>query len=235
MHPPSVEALLAVWERGRHCHPVDRAVLLHSLAAPEAEPDSLPDEPVGRRNAALLQLRVATFGNRLRGLVDCPQCGTRLECELDAATLLGLPPGNHRMVQVDGLVFRQPTTRDLAAIVAADRPAVGALRLLQHCVVPLGEHLGDSLLEGLRDRVEAALEQADPWANLAFDLRCDVCGQAWSSSFDIAGFLWEEVEAYAERVLDDVHRLARAYGWSEDAILALSDARRDAYLERVAT
>jgi len=30
-----------------------------------------------------------------------------------------------------------------------------------------------------------------------------------------------------------VHALARTYGWSEREILALGDARRQAYLERV--
>jgi hypothetical protein len=51
----------------------------------------------------------------------------------------------------------------------------------------------------------------------------------------VAAFVWEEIEACAARLLDDVHVLARAYGWSERAILALPEMRRAAYLERVAT
>jgi hypothetical protein len=35
-------------------------------------------------------------------------------------------------------------------------------------------------------------------------------------------------------LFDDIHLLAQAYGWSEGEILALSPARRSAYLARVA-
>jgi hypothetical protein len=37
----------------------------------------------------------------------------------------------------------------------------------------------------------------------------------------------------ARRFLDEVHVLARAYGWAEAEILRLSEARRSAYLQRV--
>ncbi len=37
----------------------------------------------------------------------------------------------------------------------------------------------------------------------------------------------------AERLLREVHTLARAYGWSEGAILELGSARRERYLELV--
>ena len=46
-------------------------------------------------------------------------------------------------------------------------------------------------------------------------------------------FLWDEVDVRARRLLDEVHALAGAYGWSEQRILALSEARRRAYLDRV--
>ena len=42
-----------------------------------------------------------------------------------------------------------------------------------------------------------------------------------------------ELEAQAKRLLRSVHVLASAYGWSESEILALSEARRDAYVELV--
>ena len=37
----------------------------------------------------------------------------------------------------------------------------------------------------------------------------------------------------AVQLLDEVHQLATAYGWTEAEILALSDTRRAAYLDRV--
>ena len=48
---------------------------------------------------------------------------------------------------------------------------------------------------------------------------------------DIAGFVWREVALAARRLLTEIHRLARAYGWSQQAIAAMSTPRRAAYLE----
>ena len=62
---------------------------------------------------------------------------------------------------------------------------------------------------------------------------CASCAHAWRASFDIVAFFWSEIDAWAERVLRDVHRLAAAYGWSEREILGLSAWRRHRYLEMV--
>lgn len=35
------------------------------------------------------------------------------------------------------------------------------------------------------------------------------------------------------KLIDDVHVLARLYGWTEPAVLTLRSRRRDAYLERI--
>jgi hypothetical protein len=45
--------------------------------------------------------------------------------------------------------------------------------------------------------------------------------------------LLDSLSHWAERCLDQVHTLARAYGWSEAQILALSPVRRACYLGRV--
>ena len=42
------------------------------------------------------------------------------------------------------------------------------------------------------------------------------------------------MDARAQRLLMEVHLLARAYGWREADILGMSPARRNAYLQRVA-
>jgi hypothetical protein len=65
-------------------------------------------------------------------------------------------------------------------------------------------------------------------------LTCPDCDARWDAPLDIASFLWSEVQAWALRTLADVHTLARAYGWAEADILALSPPRRQAYLELIA-
>jgi hypothetical protein len=47
---------------------------------------------------------------------------------------------------------------------------------------------------------------------------------------DPAAIVVEEVDRHARQVLREVDQLARAYGWREPDILALSRDRRRAYL-----
>ncbi len=64
-------------------------------------------------------------------------------------------------------------------------------------------------------------------------MECPTCDHAWDEIFDIVSFFWAELDAWAHRVLHDVHVLARAYAWSEAEILALPPLRRQYYLELV--
>lgn len=232
MQPLSAVQLLEVWEAGRHRHPVDRAMLLHALAVPDTPPERVADEPLGHRNAALLRLRLGTFGPRMRAYLDCEECGTRLEFGVDVAALLPEHDGV-ASVTVGGLAFRLPTSRDLAAIVDEVDVDRAGKRLLRRCLIEPDRRVDDATLESVLEDVEVALEESDPGAHVSVDVRCDVCGHRCDIPFDIVGILWEEVEARAARLLDEVHLLAHAYGWSESEILELSDTRRAAYLERV--
>ena len=232
MQALSADRLLRAWELGRDRHPIDRGLLLHALAEPDADPDALADQPLGQRNRALFALRAATFGRQLPAWLDCPACGERLELSLDTASFDTLAPPAEGPVEVAGLRLRLPTSRDLAAL-AGDTSADGAaLRLLEHCLIT-APGAPTPALAPLLDAASEALEQADPWADLLFASTCGACGHAWDVRLDIAAFLWEELDAHAQRLLDEVHLLASAYGWPEADILALSAPRRAAYLQRV--
>jgi hypothetical protein len=62
---------------------------------------------------------------------------------------------------------------------------------------------------------------------------CEDCGAISPAPFDIRDFMWRELAASAERLLDEVHIIASAYGWSEHEILAMASARRGRYLARL--
>ena len=66
---------------------------------------------------------------------------------------------------------------------------------------------------------------------LAFDQKDG--STAWEASVDVGSFVWEEIAAEARRVVHEVDRLARAYGWREADILAMTPARRRTYLALV--
>jgi hypothetical protein len=74
---------------------------------------------------------------------------------------------------------------------------------------------------------------ADPQADITLDLSCPACGHAWQVLFDIVAFLWSEITAQAQRLLLDVHQLARLYHWPESEILSMSSLRRQYYLNLV--
>lgn len=75
--------------------------------------------------------------------------------------------------------------------------------------------------------------RADPQANIRLSLTCPSCANPWEEGFDITDFFWSEVDAWAPRLLREVHVLAAAHGWSESEILAMTPQRRQIYMELV--
>ena len=224
------QSLLGCWENGRQRHALDRALLLYAASEPAEDPDTLADRALGERNAALLRLRQRLFGDALKSCVDCPECGERLEFSLSAATLLGRACTIHAdtHVVVAGERLRLPTTRDLASI-AEEPDEIHATRKLLNRLRVDG---AQSDLEFAHAELARAFDTADPCMDLAIELDCPACAHSWSAAFDVPGFLWEEIDARARRLLDEVHVLAHTYGWDETQILRLSEARRHAYLQR---
>jgi hypothetical protein len=226
---PSI--LLDIWEAGARRHPIDRAVLLLSLCGDETA-DALPDVPLGRRNRKLMDLRRARFGETFHVWLDCVECEERMSLEIGAGELPAAEE-NDRDVEVNGHAFRRPTSRDVAVLGDAPDAAAGARLLLQRCARdPDGLPTGPAF-DALLGKVEAALDETDPWADLTLVAECPQCGHRQETALDVPGLVWDEIDSLAHGLLDDVHVLARAYGWSERDILGMSEARRAAYVSRV--
>ncbi len=226
------DALLGLWERGAGRGPVDRALLLLGAALPEQSVEHCAAIPIGARDTAILKLRRATFGGRLSGRANCPTCREEHEFDLDIGELLaGAPPESESEFMLDnGLRFRLPDSRDLAAIAHYNDAEAAVRDLLRRCCVnpPAAPDWPPSLLEAVEERIAALQGTAD--IELRFD--CIGCGKAWTDRLDIVGYVWEEIAERARQLLDDVHDLAAHYGWSEQQILSMSGARREAYLRR---
>ena len=228
MNPLSAATLLNVWERGRDQDPVRRAVGLVTAACVDLSVEAAATLPIGERDSLLLTLRERIFGPELNGLADCPNCGERVEMSFGVEQIRTHSPVEREFLleAPDGVLrARVPNSADLAA--AATRR-----ELLVRCILEApagGEALSDETLNALESR----LAQADPGANILLELGCPACGNPWHALFDIVGFFWREIDAWARRVLREVHALAAAYGWSEAEILALSPWRRQFYLEMV--
>ncbi|MGY1670357.1 T4 family baseplate hub assembly chaperone [Geodermatophilus sp. SYSU D00710] len=230
--------LLDVWEQGQGRDPIDRGLVMWRAAEPDVHGDELAAAPLGRRDAALLRLRRSTFGPQAECFVVCPDCGEQLEFAVDVDALVVDPAASAGPACVavgDWQVrFRLPGTADLQAVGGEPDPW---LALARRCVVD-AERSGSpvaatELPVEVAHEVDAWMGRLDSQAELLLEMACAGCGNRWNGRFDIGTFLWREIEVASRRLLAEVDTLARVYGWSEDAILALPPARRRSYLELV--
>jgi hypothetical protein len=238
MRPLSVPELLTVWERGLAARPFERALAILSAASPESTPAVLARASIGRRDACLLKLREWAFGSELAILATCPHCQQSLETRLRIADLRASfeDAGDvETCVAARGYEVRcrPPNTEDL--LTCAEREVTANRQeLFARCVIE-AHHNGqpvaaDKLPADIAENVVKGIAAIDPQADTRVDLTCPDCGHRWSEVFDIVSFFWIEIDAWARRVLREVHILAGAYGWKESDILALSPVRRQLYL-----
>jgi hypothetical protein len=236
-------ALLRIWEIEEDRLPADRALALLGAVAEGEEYDALGALTIGARDARLLELRSRVFGRLLQAQTHCPACTEQLEFSLPVAELLALRPGGaagagggHTLeAGAWRLRFRLPLALDLAQLGTV--ASAGDLRraLLERCVDEVVHGAAPATLDQLPEDVVSALasrmEELDPCADIVLALQCARCGNAWRAPFDIVAYLWAEFGTHARRLLREVDALARAYGWCEGDILAMSNRRRRAYLE----
>lgn len=242
MHALAVGDILHLWETAQRYDPVDQALALLMAAEPGRSRDDLAALPIGRRDAGLLAMRQATFGDNLSGCSACPQCHAAVEFEIACSALRAPAPESHQCgLQIEGyqLQVRPLNSFDLAAAAGAVNMAAARRVLLRRCVIEARRGSAVVTADELPETVSAAVAQtalaADPQAELLLDLTCPACDQRWQAPLDIVYILWAEVAARAERLLTEVHLLARAYGWREADILGMTAARRAGYLQKVAT
>jgi len=233
------ENLLNLWDYGASLSPLRRCLHLLATAWPEKSHQQWAESRMGERDGALLSLREALFGQTLEAVAHCPACGEPLEMRFTTAQIragndLACPEGR---VELNGyeVSYRLPTSLDLLAATEEAMGMCTETALLRRCVLSAryAEHPVDAgqLPAELIQAIEEGMARLDPQAETMIDLNCPQCRHSWQTSFDIAAYLWDEISDWAVRTLRDVHTLARAYGWREHDILAMSARRRRCYLE----
>jgi len=252
MRPLSTHDILDVWEQGQGQPPWDRALIMLATAYPEMTRDELAALSIGQRDARLLTMREQTFGPRLTGLSECQACQGRLEFIVNVADIRVVSPTHPSPYQGEGtegiaalslsvgdyeVRFRLPNSLDQAAVTGNEDVAIARKLLLERCLLALQhngeERAADQLPANVLDAVVEQMAQADPQADVQLALSCPACGHQWQTAFDIVSFFWSEINAWAARILREVHILASGYGWREADILALRPWRRQVYLEMV--
>lgn len=251
MHTLTAKDLLVAWERGLSQTSARRLITLLAEIYPELGEGLLLQLPLGRRDGLALAARERLFGARLVSLAHCPACAQPLEFELGVADIrvAELPPLPEQLsCQCEGyeLAFRLPDSRDLILAEAQPNPEAAYHILMERCLLgarfkrdnPASKHgkyrnQASELPPQVLAAVEDAMAAADPQANTQLDLSCPVCAHRWLAAFDIASFLWRELHTWAQRIIGEVHLLAKHYSWAEADILAMTPTRRRLYLEQL--
>jgi hypothetical protein len=243
MRQLSAHELLDAWESAVVAAALERPLILLAAATNRAR-DEIAEWSIGARNAQLLALRARVFGDEMNAVAHCPVCGERLEMNLRVSDFSAPPPDDSapptRALRVNGhtLIYRLPNTHDLLAAQAARDFETARETLLRRVVVSVSgapELDATQIAAHAVDALSAQLERDDPLAALRVHLTCPNCQHEWETALEIAQFVWLELDAWAKRILREVHTLASAYGWSENEILALSPQRRQLYLEMIAS
>lgn len=226
--------LLDAWDEAAAVPSAARGAVLivhgrrHSL-------DAVLDLPLGEASVLAARLYAKEFGDEVEALLPCEGCGELLEVGLSVSLLYepGEPStggAERRVVTAAGeLTVRPPTTRDLLAV--GGRPGPGPA-LLARCVSDAsGTPVDPAALDA--DTLELLDSLAEELAGAAGGVvrtSCPCCSAEARASVDMGGLLWDRVSAAAPELLAEVAALASAFGWRESDVLALSPARRRAYL-----
>ncbi len=241
----SASQILDLWEQGDGQGRDNRALALLACVCPETPPADLEHLSVGERDALLMDARRAAFGPVLHSYAECPNCGERLEFPLDPGEAGFRPSGGggagpaiREFAWGEAVFrFRLPDTTDLEAAAQCGSVAEARALLLGRCILEArsgGAALGrEAWPEEAIDQLGRYAEECDPLAEVTLNLTCPACLRDWRANFDIASFFWQEIDAVAKRLLREVAGLARAFGWRETDILAMSGVRRRYYLDMV--
>lgn len=230
MHSLSGERILTAWERGQARREPWRALALLAVAMPERKMTELAAMPLAERNATLLRLHATTFGPMVEGFAACAECGEQLEFTMDAEDMARIlrPAEPETWVEGDYQMGMRPAdSSDLAASMeAASEEDARALLLARTLGIE-----GTDLVRAQRTDWIDRFDRLNASAEIRCVLPCAHCGARAALDFDVASFVWREIQVAARRLMAEIHRLASAYGWSEKAVVRMSAARRAAYLE----
>ncbi|GAC1399089.1 MAG: hypothetical protein NVS2B8_17600 [Vulcanimicrobiaceae bacterium] len=237
--------LAAQWDRVANVRGAKRLRSLLALDSDDAR--DYESWTIGRCETKLASIYRTLFGDAVEATVRCRACDETLEFETTVGALFGAEDATSEAASASDLmrivrdgfdvIFRPLLLRD---VLTMPTTLVQARAHLIACAVLEARRDDrkiaiDALPESLCAAIGEAIRTRDAHAETTIALVCASCGWANDVPFDMGAFLWEALDRRVARTFADVHALARAYGWSEDTILALPEARRQRYLELLAS
>jgi hypothetical protein len=233
------EERLRAWENAGNEPPLGREVAL-AVAFGAGESETLPAVGMGDFHRKMLECYGEQFGREAGATAHCPKCSAGSEFSVDLGKFVeAQTPAIVGELCVGGyqLSVRLPTVGDLLAAGAAGNVEAARKCLIGRCVVRARrgdlDIAAESLPAEIITAIESELAKADPLGRFQMHVSCPECGHSWLERLDLGAFFWSGLEDSVTRILRDVDVVARAYGWSEREILALSASRRKTYVAMI--
>jgi hypothetical protein len=195
--------------------------------------------PATDLDAAALVIRRSWIGEVIRADARCPGPGCRERIDVSFGIedyLRHHRPRRPRSVTDGGgegwltltgaaVRFRLPTVADLLAVASCNEPAE---ELCGRCID------APELPPALARRLDRALSALAPNLDDLLGGSCPACGHQVTMRFDPVGYTLAELRQAFSGIHLETHALASAYGWPEEAILALPRSRRRRYASLIA-
>lgn len=241
MYKLSNKQMLPLWEDSNCSTSVVKAIVVLQAVMPNVAYEKICRLSIGKRNKYLLKIIENTFGPHIPCLVHCPHCKEALEFKLNIQEFYTKKKtAATQQVVINGLqiTFRPITTADLLAISSYKKVEKACIALSHQCILEVKNSQNEtvklaSLSQDFIGQLAEHMQDTDPQAETILNLHCPCCEEQWQMPLDIVNLLWNEITVQAKRLLDDIHCLALSYGWCESTILAVSNSRRQAYLEKI--
>jgi hypothetical protein len=231
--------LLDAWDAGNNAPELAKGAVVLA-AASGLDLQGIIELPLAELAMLALRSHSEAFGDNVDVVVRCSACDALLDIRLSLSELANGDvsnrghPATPREIHVGGRTFqvRPPTLRDL---VEAGRHDDVEGEIVGRCVTSdNGDDVHpDSLRPSARAELDEVMEELAGPALPTLAADCPDCGERALAVVDPCALLWEAVDARAPTLLADIAVLASAFGWSEEAVLNLTGARRAAYLDLV--
>jgi hypothetical protein len=198
------------------------------------------DLSVADRLQGLLAIAHASTGASTTAVAIChkEKCRGEIELELDLSSFASVTPGRIDWLSPDSkkVTCRLPTGNDQRAWQkhTLTNDETDEAWLANRLIEVVDNSPPSPLPENWLQPLGLALEAADPLTALSTDTLCPFCGELLCVEIDLELLLIEGLRSQQRQLLEQLHRLASRYHWSEADIIALPNWRRQRYLSRIA-
>lgn len=209
--------------------------------------DHVWDLPVSTRIEWLLRLVALSRSSVLPVRLLCPRsdCRAWLEIELEVDEIVACHRSSNHQPRLELRIgqgmfqFRRPTGRDQREwrqrSFPNERDALQALvERLQ--ISPVADEAGGvprKIPSEQFTAVEEAMDEFDPLVAFSVQSPCPECGVTSEFSIDLEAIALAELETLQRGLIEEVHRMASHYHWTESEILTLPAWRRARYLRLI--